>query len=284
MMKKILVPTDFSVCADKAINFVLQWAKILPIEIILHHAFDLQGDIYTDYMGVTKEYNQSLYNDVVNKLNTIKNNIAKADGVDVEVIITKNSFKKAIKEVVKTNNIDLVIMGTVGASGMKKILFGSNTSFVIGNSKVPVLAIPSEYEWKKPESFLFTTNHFEDDTNKLDFLFEIANLFMAKINAIIFTDEKKDSAGTAVLHTHETPEYEKFIRRKYNKPTFTATHVLGKDFIDSMQDYVDKNKVDILAMFTHRRKFLEKIFNPSITRKMSYYTKIPLLSIPYKNS
>ncbi len=92
-MKKILVPTDFSVCADKAINFVLQWAKILPIEIILHHAFDLQGDIYTDYMGVTKEYNQSLYNDVVNKLNTIKNNIAKADGVDVEVIITKNSLK-----------------------------------------------------------------------------------------------------------------------------------------------------------------------------------------------
>lgn len=228
---------------------------------------DFQGDIYTDYMGVTKEYNQSLYNDVVNKLNEIKNNIAKADGVDVEVLVTKSSFKKAIKEVVKTNNIALVIMGTVGASEIKKILFGSNTAFVIGNSKVPVLAIPSEYEWKKPESLLFATNHFEDDTYKLDFLFEIANLFIAKIKAIIFTDEKKDSAGTTVLHTHETPEYEKLIRRKYNESTFTATHVFG-------------NNVDILAMFTHRRKFLEKIFNPSITRKMSYYTKIPLLSIP----
>ncbi len=282
MMKKILVPTDFSLCADKAINFAVQSAKILPIEIILHHAFDLQGDIYTDYMGVTKEYNQSLYNDVVNKLNEIKNNIAKADGVDVEVLVTKNSFKKAIKEVVKTNNIDLVAMGTVGASEIKKILFGSNTSFVIGNSKVPVLAIPSEYEWKKPESFLFTTNHFEDDTYKLDFLFKIASLFMAKIDAIIFTDEKKDSMGTAVLNTLETPDYEELIRRKYNEPRFTATHVSGIDFIDSMQNYVDKNNVDILAMFTHKRKFLDKIFNPSITRKMSYYTKIPLLAIPSK--
>ncbi len=137
-----------------------------------------------------------------------------------------------------------------------------------------MLAIPSEYEWKKPESLLFATNHFEDDTYKLDFLFEITNLFMAKIDAIIFTNEKKDSAGTALLHTHETSEYEKLIRRKYNEPTFTATHVFGKDFIASMQDYVDKNNVDILTMFTHRRKFLDKLFSPSITRKMSYYTKI----------
>lgn len=121
---------------------------------------------------------------------------------------------------------------------------------------------------------LFATNHFEDDTYQLGFLFEIANLFMARIDAIIFTDENSDSAGTVILHTHETPEYEKLIRRKYNEPTFTATHVSGKDFIDSMLDYVDKNNVDILAMFTHRRKFLDKIFNPSITKKMSYYTKI----------
>ncbi len=43
MMKKILVPTDFSLCADEAINFAVQSAKILPLEITLHHAFDLQG-------------------------------------------------------------------------------------------------------------------------------------------------------------------------------------------------------------------------------------------------
>ena len=129
---------------------------------------------------------------------------------------------------------------------------------------------------------IFVINQFEYVTYKLDFLFEIANLFMAKIDAIIFTDAKKDSLGTAVINTLETPDYEGLIRRKYNEPRFTATHVSGIDFIDSMQDYVDKNNVDILAMFTHRRKFLEKIFKPSITRKMSYYTEIPLLAIPSK--
>ncbi len=279
-MKNILVAVDFSLCAEKAINFAVQSAKYIPVKITLYHAFDLQGDIYTDYMGVTKEYNQSLYNDIVHKLNVIKESIAKSDNTNVNILISKNSFQKAIKEIVKENNIYLIIMGTLGASGIKNILFGSNASFVIGNSNVPVMAIPYEYEWKKPERFLFATNHFEDNTFTLDFLFEMANLFMSKIDAIIFTNERKDNAATAILHSHETPEYEEMISRKYDEPNFTATHVSGENFIDSMQDYVTGNNVDILAMFTHRRTFLDKIFNPSITRKMSYYTEIPLLAIP----
>ncbi|MEO8111831.1 MAG: hypothetical protein ABI594_17420, partial [Ginsengibacter sp.] len=73
-----LVPTDFSLCAEKEINFAVQSVKYIPAKITLYHAFDLQGDIYTDYMGVTKEYNQSLYNDVVQTLNAIKDDIIKS--------------------------------------------------------------------------------------------------------------------------------------------------------------------------------------------------------------
>ena len=67
-MKKILVPTDFSTCADNAIDFAVQSAKILPVEILLLNAFELSGDIYTDYMGVNKEFNQSQLQAVNNKL------------------------------------------------------------------------------------------------------------------------------------------------------------------------------------------------------------------------
>ncbi len=153
-MKNILVPVDFSLCAEKAINFAVQSVKYIPAKITLYHAFDLQGNIYTDYMGVTKEYNQSLYNDVVNRLSLIKDSISKSDNVNVNVLILKNSFQKTLKDVVKENNIELVIMGTLGASGISKILFGSNASYAIGNSNVPLLAVPYEYEWKKPELFL----------------------------------------------------------------------------------------------------------------------------------
>ena len=56
-MKQILVPTDFSTCANNAVDFAVQSAKILPVEITILHAFELKGNIYTDYMGVNKEFN-----------------------------------------------------------------------------------------------------------------------------------------------------------------------------------------------------------------------------------
>ena len=279
-MKKILVPTDFSSCAEKAITFAVQSAKILPAEIILLHALDLQGSIYTDYMGVTKEYNQELQNNFLHKLNSIKDIIENTEGIKVEAIVSKKSLKNAIPEVADNAEIDLIVMGTLGASGIKKVFFGSNTSSIIGSSKIPLLVIPPDYEWKKPESVLFTTHHFEKDLKILDFIFEISNLYMASVNAAIFSNEEKETTENLLKHTNQIPEYETFIRRNYNEPTFTTQHVFGKNFIESLQNYIIENNVDILAMVTHKRDFLQRIFNPSITRKMSYQTKIPLLAIP----
>lgn len=279
-MKKILVPTDFSSCADKAITFAVESAKILSAEIILLHALDIQGSLYTDYMGVTKEYNQALQNQFFHKLNSIKAIIQNTEGIKSDAIVSKNSLKNAMAEVADGNDIDLIVMGTLGASGIKKVFFGSNTSSVIGSSKIPVLVIPPGYEWKKPESFLFTTHHFEKDLKILDFIFEISNLYMARVNAAVFTNEEKDTAETLVKHINQIPEYEKFIKQNYEEATFTTQHIFGKDFIESLQNYITKNNVDILVMVTHKRDFLERIFNPGITRKMSYQTKIPLLAIP----
>jgi nucleotide-binding universal stress UspA family protein len=280
IMKRILIPTDFSDCAEKAITFAVQSAKILPAEIILLHALDIQGSLYTDYMGVTKEYNKALQNQFLHKLNSIKDNLGKDEKISLKAIVSRNSLKNAIAEVADDYDIDLIIMGTLGASGIKKVFFGSNTSSVIGNSKIPVLVIPPGYEWKKPESFLFTTHHFEKDPAILDFIFEISNLYMAGVNAAVFSNKEKDTAETLLQHTNQILEYEKFIRRNYEELTFTTQHIFGKNFIESLQNYITENDVDILTMVFHKRDFLQMIFNPGITRKMSYQTKIPLLAIP----
>lgn len=279
-MKKILVPTDFSACAEKAITFAVESAKILPVEIILLHALDIQGNIYTDYMGVTKEYNQQLQNQFFHKLNSIKNIIENTEGVKAEAIVSRSSLKNAIAEVNDANDIELIVMGTLGATGIKKVFFGSNASSVIGDSNIPVLVIPPDYEWKKPESFLFTTHHFERDPKILDFIFEISNLYLARVNAAVFSNEEKDSAEILMQRTNEIPEYETFIRKSYEEPLFTTQHIFGTHFIESLQNYITENNVDVLTMVFRKRDFLERVFNPSITRKMSYQTKIPLLAIP----
>ena len=53
-MKKILVPTDFSTCANNAVNFAVQSAKILPVEVTLLHAFEVKATFILIIWGLTK--------------------------------------------------------------------------------------------------------------------------------------------------------------------------------------------------------------------------------------
>lgn len=221
-----------------------------------------------------------MQNQFLRKLNSIKDIIQNTEGIKAKAIASKTSLKNAIAELTDANDIDLIVMGTLGASGTKKVFFGSNASSVIGTSKVPVMVIPPGYKWKKPERFLFTTHHFEKDLRRLDFIFEIANLYMARVNAAVFSNEEKDTSETLMQRTNQILEYEKFIRRNYEEPLFATQHIIGEHFIESLQNYITKNNVDVLAMAFHKKDFHQRIFNPGVTRKMSYQTKIPLLAIP----
>jgi len=279
-MKKILVPTDFSVCANNAVDFAVQTAKLAPAEIALLHSFELMGNLYTDYMGVNKEFNQSQLNDVYNQLAVLKRSIRETEGVTVDTHVCTGSVKKCILQTTKEKEIDYMVMGTAGASGIKETLWGSKTADIIAKSHVPVIAIPCGYKWKKPVKILLATNHFETKPVMLDFLFEWADMFNARIDVAVFTNDSKDSPVTYLEHMRRTPGYEHLLKEKYHEDTLTVTNLFGKDFEETLEDHIQQNEVDILAMVTYKRTFPDTIFHPSITKHMAYHTKIPLLAIP----
>lgn len=283
-MKKILVPIDFSDCANNAVDFAVKSAKILPAEIILLHAYDLMGDIYIDYMGVQKEFNQSVRDDMEMKLAQVKKSIEEAE----EVVVATRTFKGTVKDaVVQTSiavNADLIVMGTLGASGFKEKLWGSKTASIIGSVSIPVMAIPYEYKWKKPEMFLIATKHFERETVILDFIFELANFYKAQVAVAVFTDEDDDKAAAYLEHARKTPQYEKFLKKEYKAETLTATNLFGLKFEETLQKYIKEKGIDVLVMVTYQKEegILNRMFNPSKTKRMSYHTTIPLLAIPAK--
>lgn len=279
-MKKILVPTDFSTSAANAVDFATQTAKILPVEVILVHAFELSGDTYTDYMGINKEYNESQLHEVNTIFAALKTSIEEKEGVVVDTYIFSGTVKESIIQVTREKDIDLIVMGTTGASSLKEKIWGSKTADIIGKSQVPVLAIPLEYAWKKPQKILFATNHFEKDPALLDVVFEMADLFKAQVHVVVFTNEVSDEAITFLEHDRRIPAYEQMLKEKYKDETIIIAHLFGHDFEETLQDYIRQNEIDIVAMVTHKRSFTDRIFHPSITKRMSYHTKIPLLAIP----
>jgi nucleotide-binding universal stress UspA family protein len=283
-MKRILVPTDFSKCADRAIDFAVQSAKMVPIEIILLHSFEVKDNMYFDYMGVNREFNVSMLNDAKEKLAALKKNIEETDGVVVDTFISTNSLYDAITRSVKEKKMDMVVMGTLGASGIKEKLWGSRTAAIIGRSNIPVMVIPIEYEWKKPQNILLATNRFEKEPAILDYLFELAGLYMSRVQVAVFTDEGDDKAITFLNHEHKISEYEEYLTDMYNEETLTSAHLTGEDFETTLQNFIRENDIDILVMVTYQNTFWNRIFNPSKTKRMSYHTNIPLLAIPANKS
>ena len=278
-MKQILVPTDFSECAENAVDFAVHSAKILPAQITLLHSFAVNNNMYNDYMGVNRQFNLTMLNDVKEKLEQRKKDFEETDGVVADTIVSTDSLNNTIANSAVSKKFDLIVMGTLGASGIKEKLWGSRTAAIIGKATVPVMAIPINYTWKKPQKILFATNQFEKDPAILDYIFELADLYMASIQVAVFTDEDEDKAGTFLDHKNKIDEYGKFLKKAYNEETLTSAHLYGKNFDEVLQDFIKENNIDMLIMVTYPHGFWNRIFNPSKTKRMSYHTTIPLLAI-----
>lgn len=231
-------------------------------------------------MGLNKEFTQALLNDMHHKLSEIKQSIEEAEGLAVHTKIITKTVKAAIQQATIEGDFDLVVMGTLGAAGIKEKIWGTNTGSVIGHAKVPLMVVPYDYGWKKPQKILFATNHFEKDTVILDFLFEMADIYMAQVHVVVFTDTEKDDAISMLEQTRNISPYEEFLKSKYKEITLTVTHLYGKDFEESLQKHIRENEIDVLAMVPYKKGFLDRLFHPSTTKKMSYHTTIPLLVIP----
>lgn len=279
-MIKILIPVDFSECSIKAVNFAAQLSQYIPTQLDLLNVQEGTGSLYSDYVGLNKEFNQSLIADARKKLEKLQVTLGLSQHVVAMThLVTGEVQETIIAEAAKLGS-NLIIMGTSGASGIKELLIGSQTASVIGHSKVPVLAIPEDYEWKKPKKILLATNNFEKEPNVLNPVFDLASQLQANVETAVFSDEDYDDAATLLQTSYGINAYEKFLKEEYSQTELVATHLTGKSFEETLSDYIKHHDVDILVMITYQRNLLKRIFNPSHTRRMSYHTKIPLLVIP----
>lgn len=279
-MKQILVPTDFSDTAQHAISFAIETSKIFPAKLTLIHSYEINPDLMTDYVGVNKEFYLRMLSDLEKKLDAVRDDIHTKESVEADTFISTYPLNQAIKKATKEQKTDLIVMGTLGASGIKEKLWGSHTSSLIGKTKVPVIVIPHSYTWRKPEKILLVTNKFQKDSKILNYIFELAGLYMANIQVGVFTDTDDEKTEQYLENEKEIKEYEAFLKENYNESTLISIHLTGEKFEETLQDYIQENEIDMLVMVTYQGGFWDRLFNPSKTKRMSYHTQIPLLVIP----
>ena len=276
-MKKILVPTDFSICVEKALHYAIQIAKKTGAEIFLLHACDLLHSAFADKAHLVNEYNNLKTTELNARIDNLKANIAEP-GVKITTQLYDSDATESILFFAEQHNVDLIVMGTLGATGLKTVLFGTNTATIIAESTLPVIAIPFNYTWKKPENFLIAISDAEQDVKVFEPVFILGQLFDAKINLAVFSDEAT-RADELLDHSRLISKSKEQLNKSFPGSNIEILHLSGKDFYGTLQQHIDKEKIDLLVMITHRKTFVQNLFGFSMTRQMAYHTSIPMLSL-----
>lgn len=279
-MKKILVPTDFSPNADKALDFAVQIAKQAKAEIILIHACEILNLTFNDHIDLKKEYNQTIIDKAMENLSLLKKSIEDTEQLTVKIYLFQGTVTDTILQVSEDQHADLVVMGTLGNAGLKEKIFGSKTAEIIGKTNVPVLVVGLLSEWDIPEKIALAVNEFEENPDATRFIFELAGLFKATVHVVIITDEDADQESDYLKRKKIIMDYVEKLKLRYKSTVIKHTCLYNHKFEEPIEEFITQQGMDILAMVTHKRTFLESIFNRSMTKKMSYHTQIPLLAIP----
>ena len=266
-MKKILVPTDFSPNAEKALNYAVQIAKRTRGEINIVHGVETQK-----IPEATQEAEL--------KMQALKKSIMEAEQLTVHTKIYADSSVNSITTAIHEYKPDLIVMGTLGSSGVKELIYGSRTGVIIGRSPVPVLAVPLLSEWTEPKKILVAVNDFTIKEKMTNPVFQLANLYNAAVQVAVFTDTDDDYVEDFDEHKKKITVFGNKLKEQFPNTEIFAVHLAGKHFRETLQNWLNENKVDMLVLLTHRRNLIGSIFNSSMTKKMSYHTNIPLLAIP----
>ena len=173
------------------------------------------------------------------------------------------------------NDIDLIAMGTEGASGAEKFFFGSNTMKVIKSiDQCPVLMVPDEYNFIIPKQIAFPTDFKRSyDDKELKPLMELTRLFNAKIKVLHIKTDKKLNDIQKYNFTTLKERLEGFEYSFHIVPDYTKKAKEINVFIENL-------KIDLLVMINYKHSLMDNIIKEPVINKIGLQPNVPFLVIP----
>lgn len=274
-MKSILLPTDFSNNSINAIHYALELFKEEQCEFYILNVQKASSFVSDDLM--TMQSSTTIYQNLIESAKTSIQNIItdvqkkyEAENHIYHSIVDYDNFIDAINQIVKSKNICLVVMGTKGATGAEKVIFGSNTVRVMQRCDCPVLAIPDNCKFKNLDKIAFTSNYLTlYKKEELKPLITLAEKFNSKIDVLHLTKGE-----------HLTPSQENnraFLDECFANLKHEFINLANTDLFKTVEYYVQYHDIDLLAMMSRKHSFLERLFTRHNVETFAFKVSVPFL-------
>lgn len=274
-MKTLLAATDFTPIGNNAVKYAVRLANAMDSNLIVFHVMGMPKFKPTISEAQFLTLEQKAESQKQKKLESLVNGFyqefkIKKKNRNARIIINTGFFvTETLLRAASQYQADLLIVGTHGLIGFK--IFGSVTSEIILKSRLPVLAIPEKYQYKKIKSVVYATD-LNNLVNELNTIIPIASQFEASIE-VLYLDFGWRKSVTQQEITKEAKQV------KYNKvKVVVEREIKGMTVLGQIQQYLKARKPDCLVMFPEERSLFDRLFVRGKTEELVYRTQLPMLT------
>ncbi len=268
-MKRILFATDFSENAENAFRYALALFKeeecIYTLLHVIPYIFP-SDDLYDYSYTINSKEAESSFELMLNKF---EKDIS-SKKISIETRIEIGDVEELIADFADKNQMDLIVMGTKGATGLKEIFIGSTTSSVVKETHCPVLVIPEKSTYKSPKKIVFAVDFRRQiEEAALQPLIYIAKKYKAEVLLLQVRGEEEETVLEAVSGLRLNNHLEG-IPHSY--------HIIhDNDIPNGIERFVYENNSEFIILISRHHPLIERLFQESVTEKLVLHSTLPLL-------
>lgn len=283
-MKTLLLLTDFSATANHAVAFGYEFAKLLGGEVILCNVVNVPAEIpqYETILLPVEHYDQ-IEEQSVTELKRLKKQLEHQDHSKgfhppVSYLCETGVLTEQIDNVISKRHIDLIIMGTHASSGLKHLLLGNHTRYMVDASSVPLLLVSPEEKVAQIKWIAFATDLNIEEIPALNRLAE----FAARLEAEIILMNVRNESPCQEKDLKQV-RFRSALLKECHYPKISCQSVVDKSIVKGLEKLCKKNGKNGLLSIVHKdRNFINEILTGSQTQKLAKKLVLPLLVLPSK--
>ncbi len=272
-MKTIIIPTDFSPVATNALHYGIDMAISTQADILLFHAYQIPIS-YTDVPLVLVSV-EELQKGAEERMALLKKEVEHITSGSIK-IYTKTSLGNTVDELENLcSEVKpfAVVMGTKGHSGLDRVLFGSTTLTAIRHLSWPVICVPPGKIFGTGIKKIGLACDFKDvQTTPAHLIKEFLAAFNAELHILnVDHEDRHFKPGT--------PEQSALLHTLFSEFKPAYHFIEHADVEDGINEFAEKNNLDLIITIPKKHKLLEGIFKPSSTKQLVFEAHIPVMCV-----
>lgn len=274
-MKNIVVPTDFSACSKNAFRYAMSLAEMCGANVNVVHIYHPPAlDAIRGANALKKEFQSS-----VRRLKRFVGGYY-PESTDQEVQTAVDLRYEAVAglavdEIIRISEepeTDLIVMGTLGTTGLLKQLLGGISSAITRGAHCPVLLVPNNVSWKGVHNLLYAVHSESIDPGIITKASQLAKTLCVKSMHLVHV-----STGPASGSQELELAFRKMFEEKAPEIDLRMCVIRSPSVENGINTYAVNHDIQMAVVVTRHRHFPEEWLHTSMTKRMSLGTQVPLL-------